>query len=93
MLKRKGVAPEELVTEIVEEGSAPEKQYLLPTGCTFVIPKADATGNESSIKCIAVYHAALNYSLWFPLYLVIVEILNKYELALVQVVPTSWHNI
>ncbi|KAJ8451345.1 hypothetical protein Cgig2_014117 [Carnegiea gigantea] len=37
-----------------------EKQYLLPAGYTFAIPKADATVNESPAKCIAVYHMALN---------------------------------
>ena len=59
-----------------------KKQYLLPAGYTFVIPEADATGNKLPIKCIAVYRAALNYGLRFPLDPVIEEILNKYELAL-----------
>ncbi|KAJ8441785.1 hypothetical protein Cgig2_009031 [Carnegiea gigantea] len=66
-----------------------EKKYLLPTGYTFVIPKADATVDEPPAKCIAVYHAALNYGLRFPLHSVTEDILNKYEPALAQVVPTS----
>ncbi|KAJ8433872.1 hypothetical protein Cgig2_021255 [Carnegiea gigantea] len=70
-----------------------EKQYLLPIGYTFVIPKADATMNKSPTKCIVVYRTALNYSLRFPLHPVLEEILNKYELAPAQVLPTSWHNI
>ena len=49
--------------------------------------------NEPSAKCITFHRAALNYNLRFPLHPVIEEILNKYELAPVQVVPTSWHNI
>jgi len=65
-----------------------KKQYLLPAGYTFVIPEADVTVNESSTKCLAIYRAALN-SLQFPPHLVIEEILNKYELAPAQVVPTS----
>jgi len=44
-----------------------KKQYLLPFGYTFVIPKADATVNGSPAKCIAVYRVALNYGLRFPL--------------------------
>ncbi|KAJ8426754.1 hypothetical protein Cgig2_029423 [Carnegiea gigantea] len=64
-----------------------EKQYLLPTGYTFVIPDADATVNEPPTKCIVVYRTALNYGLWFPLHPVIVEILNKYELAPAQRAP------
>jgi len=73
--------------------SALEKQYLLAAKYSVVIPEADATVNESPAKCIAVYRAALNYGLRFPLHPVIREILNKYELPPVQVVPTSWHNI
>ena len=42
-----------------------EKQHLLPAGYTFVIPKADETEKELPTKCIAVYHAALNYGLSF----------------------------
>ncbi|KAJ8422440.1 hypothetical protein Cgig2_019157 [Carnegiea gigantea] len=70
--------------------TALEKQYLLPAAYTFVIPKADATVNESLAKCVAVYHAALNYDLRFPLHPVIEEILNKYKLAPAQIVRTSW---
>ena len=51
------------------------------------------TVNEPPTKCIAVYRAALNYGFRFSHHPVIVEILNKYELVPVQVVPTSWHNI
>ena len=66
-----------------------KKQYLLPAGYTFMILEVDATVNEPPIKCIAAYRVALSYGLRFPLYPVIEEILNKYELAPVQVVPTS----
>jgi len=38
-----------------------EKQYLLPGGYIFVISEADASVNEPPNKCIAVYHATLNY--------------------------------
>ena len=51
-----------------------------------------ATVNELPTKCITVYHAALNYGYRFSHHPVIEEILNKYELAPVQVVPTLWHN-
>ncbi|KAJ8429239.1 hypothetical protein Cgig2_026275 [Carnegiea gigantea] len=70
-----------------------ETQYLLPAEYSFVLPEPDATMNEPPAKCIAVYRAALNYGLRFPLHPVIREILNKYELAPAQIVPTSWHNI
>ncbi|KAJ8420759.1 hypothetical protein Cgig2_030935 [Carnegiea gigantea] len=70
-----------------------EKEYLLPAGYNFVIPKADAIVNGSTAKSIAVYCAALNCGLRFPLHPVIVDILTKYELAPAQVVSTSWHNI
>ncbi|KAJ8419987.1 hypothetical protein Cgig2_025350 [Carnegiea gigantea] len=73
--------------------SALEKPYLLPAEYAFVIPELDATVNEPPAKCIAVYQAALNYSVCFPLHSVIREILNKYELAPAPIVPTSWHNI
>ncbi|KAJ8441091.1 hypothetical protein Cgig2_000352 [Carnegiea gigantea] len=73
--------------------TALEKQYLVPAGYTFVIPEVDATVNESPAKCIAFYRAALNHGLRFPLQPVIEEILNKYEMAPAQVMPTSWHNI
>jgi len=49
--------------------------------------------NESPVKFIAVYRAALDYGLGFPLHPVIREILIKYELASALVVPTSWYNI
>jgi len=58
-----------------------EKEYLLPAGYTFVIPEPNATVNEPPAKCIAVYHATLNYGLRFPLHPAIVDILTKYELA------------
>ena len=80
-----------VVTKLKRSGL--EKQYLLPAEYSFVILEADATMNEPPAKCIAVYRAALNYGLRFSLHPMIREILNKYELALVQVVPTSWHNI
>jgi len=70
-----------------------EKKYLLSTGYIFVIPEADVNMNKLPTKCITVYRTTLSYGLRFPLYLVIEEILNKYELAPAQVVPTSWHNI
>ncbi|KAJ8421146.1 LOW QUALITY PROTEIN: hypothetical protein Cgig2_027444 [Carnegiea gigantea] len=54
-----------------------EKEYLLPVGYTFVIPEPDVTIKEPLAKCIAVYQAALNYSLRFPLHPVIVDILIK----------------
>ncbi|KAJ8428571.1 LOW QUALITY PROTEIN: hypothetical protein Cgig2_021629 [Carnegiea gigantea] len=81
--------------KVVTKGkrSAVEKQYLLPAEYSFVIPEPDATINEPSAKCITLYWATLNYGLRFPLHPVIREILNKYELAPVQIVPTSWHNI
>ena len=58
-----------------------EKQYLFPAGYTFVIPEVDATVIEPPVKYIAVYCAALNYGLRFPLHPVIEEIMNKYELV------------
>ncbi|KAJ8435881.1 LOW QUALITY PROTEIN: hypothetical protein Cgig2_008421 [Carnegiea gigantea] len=73
--------------------TALETKYLLPPGYSFVIPEADVTVNEPPQKCIAIYQVAFNYGVRFPLHPVIVEILNKFELAHVQIVPTSWHNI
>ncbi|KAJ8425245.1 hypothetical protein Cgig2_015852 [Carnegiea gigantea] len=70
-----------------------EEKYLLPTGYKFIIPDADATVNKPPSKCIAIYWAAFSYDVRIPLHPVIVEILNKYELAPTQIVPTSWHNI
>jgi len=70
-----------------------EKYYLLPAKYSFVIPEPDATMNELPAECVAVYWAALNHCLRFPLHYVIREILNKYGLAPAQIVPTSWHYI
>ena len=58
-----------------------KKKYLLPAGCTFVIPELNATVNELPAKCIAVYHVALKYSLRFLLNSMIEDILTKYELS------------
>ena len=66
-----------------------EKIYLLPVGYKFIIPDADATVNRLPSKRIAIYPAAFSYGVRFPLHPVIVEILKKYKLALVQIVPTS----
>ena len=49
--------------------------------------------NRTSPGCTAIYRVAFSYNLRFPMHMVIVEILNKYELAPVQIVPTSSHNI
>ncbi|KAJ8442187.1 hypothetical protein Cgig2_005127 [Carnegiea gigantea] len=70
-----------------QKRSALEKQYLLPAEYSFVIPEADATVNEPPTECIAVYRAAVNYGLCFPLHSVIKEILNKYELTPAQKAP------
>jgi len=70
-----------------------EKQYLLPAEYSFVLPEPDATVNQLPTNCIREYRAALNYGVRFPLHPVIREILNKYELAPAQIVPTSWHNV
>ena len=37
--------------------------------------------NEPPPKCVALYRVAFNYGVRFPIYPIIVEILNKYELA------------
>jgi len=66
-----------------------EEKYLLSTGYKFIIPDADATVNKPPSKCIAIYRAAFSYGVRFPLHPVIMEILNKYELAPAQIVPTS----
>ena len=66
-----------------------EKKYLLPAGCTFIISEADVTINKPPANCIVIYHAALNYGLRFALHPVIEDILNNYELAPTQVMPTS----
>ena len=70
-----------------------EDKYLLPVVYKFIIPDPEAIANKPASKCIAIYRAAFLYSMRFTLHPVIVEIPNKYELALAQVVPTSWHNI
>ncbi|KAJ8451405.1 hypothetical protein Cgig2_017796 [Carnegiea gigantea] len=70
-----------------------EKQHLLPAEYSFIIHEPDATVNEPPAKCIAAYRVVLSYDIRFPLHPVIREILNKYELAPAQIVPTSWHNI
>jgi len=58
-----------------------EKTYFLSAGYSFVILKADAIVNEPPPKCVAIYRVAFNYGMRFPLHPIIVEILNKYELA------------
>jgi len=70
-----------------------EERYLLSIWYKFIIPHADATVNKPPSKCISIYQAAFSYDVRFLLHPVIVEILNKYELELAQVVPMSWHNI
>ncbi|KAJ8441270.1 hypothetical protein Cgig2_013685 [Carnegiea gigantea] len=75
------------------ERSTLEEKYLLPAVYKFIIPNPDATINESPPGCIVIYQVAFCYGLRFPLHMVIVEILNKYELAPAQVVPMSWHNV
>lgn len=70
-----------------------EKKYLLLVGYKFNIPDPNATVNKPPPGCIVIYRAAFSYGLRFPLHKVIVEILNKYELAPSQVMPTSWHNV
>jgi len=61
--------------------SSLEEKHLVPTGYRFVVPKADATVNKLPAKCITMYRAAFTYGIRFSLYLVIVEILNKNDLA------------
>jgi len=68
-----------------------EKKYVLPAGYSFAI--SEATINEPPLNCIAIDRVAFNYAMRFPLHPEIVEILKKFELALAQIVPTSWHNI
>ncbi|KAJ8426959.1 hypothetical protein Cgig2_027683 [Carnegiea gigantea] len=70
-----------------------EDNYLLPAGYRFVPSEVDTTVSKPPAKCIVIYRVALTYGLRFPLHPVIMDILNKYELALAQIVPTSWHNI
>jgi len=70
-----------------------EGKYLLPAGYKFTISNADATVNKPPPGCIAIYRATLTYGLRFPPYEVIINILNKYELAPAQIIPTLCHNI
>jgi len=58
-----------------------EEKRLLPAGNKFVLPDADATTNRPPTGYIAIYQASLMYFMRFPLYEVILEFLNKYELA------------
>jgi len=70
-----------------------EDKYLLLAGYRFVLPEAHAAVNKPPANCVVIYRAAFTYDLRFLLYPVNVDILNKYELAPVQIVPISWHNI
>ena len=58
-----------------------QEKYFLPMGYEFVIPDTKTTVNKPPLGCIAIYRAALAYGLGFPLHKIILEILNKYELA------------
>jgi len=69
-----------------------EEKHLLLARYRFVLPEADATMNRPSANCMVMYRAAFTYSVRFSLHPVMVDILNKYNLASVQIVPTSWHN-
>jgi len=60
-----------------------DEKYLLPTVYKFIILDADATVNKLPLKSIVVYRAAFSNGVRLPLHSVIVEIPNKYELALV----------
>ena len=70
-----------------------EEKYLLPVGYKFIIPDVDATLNKSPSKCITIYRVAFSYGVRFPLHPVIIEILNKYELAPAQIVPMPQCNM
>lgn len=59
-----------------------EEKYLLHAGYKFIIPDTDAIIKKPPSKCIAVYRVTFTYGVRFPLPPIIVEILNKYELAL-----------
>ncbi|KAJ8431148.1 hypothetical protein Cgig2_026745 [Carnegiea gigantea] len=83
VLKRKCHLRVGLVPEIVADGP----EFLGAPTRSDPQDEADATVNELPAKCIAVYSAALNYGLRFPLQPVIEEILNKYELAPAQKAP------
>ena len=60
-----------------------EEKYLLIVGYKFIIPDVDVTVNRPPSKCIAIDWVALSYE----------PILNKYNFAPAQIVPTNWHNI
>ncbi|KAJ8423526.1 hypothetical protein Cgig2_030021 [Carnegiea gigantea] len=66
-----------------------EEKYLLPAGYRFVLPEADATVNKPPAKCIAMYQATFSYGVRFLLHLMIMDILNKYDLVPAQTAPTS----
>ena len=66
-----------------------EEKYLLFLRYKFIIPDGDATVNKPPSKCIVIFRAAFSHGLRFPLHTVIMAILNKYELAPAQVMPTS----
>jgi len=70
-----------------------EEKYVFLVGYKFVLLDADAKVNKPPPGCITIYQAALTCDLRFPCYKVIPEIINKYKLALVQIMHTSWHNI
>jgi len=59
-----------------------EEKCLLLTGYKFMLSDPNAIVNRSPPRCMAVYQAALSYSLHFPLYELILEILNRCELAI-----------
>ncbi|KAJ8430101.1 hypothetical protein Cgig2_007165 [Carnegiea gigantea] len=58
-----------------------EEKHLPSTGYTFIILDANDTVNRLPSKCIVIYRAAFSYEVWFPLHPIIMEILNKCELA------------
>jgi len=58
-----------------------EEKYLLSAGYEFIIPDVDTFVNSPPPRCIAIYRAAFLYELRFPLYPVIIEILNKYDIV------------
>ena len=63
------------------------KKHLLHSGYKFVNPYPDRTVNRPHQECIAIYREAFTYGLRFSLYKAILEILTKYELAPMQIVP------
>ena len=84
--------PNPKVMSILKRSSLEEK-YLLSVGYRFVIPNANAIVNKPPPKCIVIYRVAFSYEVRFLHHPIIVKILNKYELAVPQIVPMSWHNI